>query len=64
MAAHLSREEEVAQLWGKLEKWLKMLKRDFELHKKSILLKARQNLEGMLVREEEAEAALRLERDF
>ena len=41
-----------------------MLKRYFELHqKKSVLLKARQDLEGILVREEEAEAALRLERD-
>ena len=54
----------MAQLRGELEKGSEMLKRDSELQQKeSVLLEARQDLEGMQVRAEEAEAALRPKRD-
>jgi len=64
VAARLSRKEEVVHLRGEVDKkGSEMLKRDSELQQKEFAqLQARQVLEGIRLRAEEAEAALRSER--
>ena len=65
VSARLSPEEAVVQLKGELEKkGSEVLKRDSELQQReSALLEARQDLEGMRLRAEEAGVALRSDQD-